>query len=457
MRVLAGSDAYHLLEERPAQHMHTIKVVLLEPARAAGPTTLDDVRAWVNDRLLRIPPLRWRARRIPFGLGRPVFVDQHDVDLDYHVQYAALGGDATDAALDELVSRIASEQLDADRPLWQLWLVDGLARGLVALVFKMHHAIADGGASVRILEEAFGLREPPPPAPRELAPSKLALVLVALRIQLMLVRRLPRDLAATLAVARRLAARRRAGQPTGTPMFAGPPTRFNEPLSAERAYANVTVPLADLRRVKDALGGSLNDVYIALCGGALRRYLDEHQERPLSTLTATSPVGVREDDDDHYGNVVSVWYVTLATDTDDPRARVAAVRDSTTIAREITGAERDIIPRWQDRYAIYRLMLRALTATEALRKQPMFNATVSNVKGPPALSWRGAPVVALRSLGPLVGRQGLNFTAWSYRDDFAIGVHACRAAAPDLPRLAELVHVELDDMLAATHTARPVV
>src|SRR4051794_35382716 len=154
MRQLSGVDALHVLEETDGQHMHTIKIAIVAPHAPGQPVTLAEIRAWARERLLRVPPLRWTVHKIPLGLGRPVFVDAGPIDVDAHVRAERLGTGG-DAELDEVVSRVASEQLPRDRPLWELTVVEGLPDERVALVFKLHHSVMDGQASVRFFEVAF--------------------------------------------------------------------------------------------------------------------------------------------------------------------------------------------------------------------------------------------------------------------------------------------------------------
>ena len=457
MRQLAGTDAYHVLEETPAQHMHTMKIAIVDATKATPPITIEAVRSWAAERLPRIPPLRWRLVEMPLGLGRPAFVDAPKLDVDYHVRHVTLDGPGSVDAFDEAVSQIASTPLDRNKPLWQLTVIDGLEGGRVAFAFKMHHAIADGGASVRILEEAFGALEPPADLPPpERVPSTARLVLFALRRQLSTWAGLPRMLRRTFAQLRAGRVREKSGAAPVTRPLTGPKTRFNQPITAERIYVDVTVPLADLKTVKDSLDATLNDVFIAVCGGALRRYLEKRGELPAGDLTGTSPVSLRTDEElATYGNRISYWYATIAPDTDDAAARLAGVRRSTSAARDWATGDRSLFSDWQNHYIFFRLFsVKLLAMVERRGGKPAFNAIVSNVRGPRPLSFQGAPVVAVRSMGPIVGSQGLNFTGWSYGDDLSIGIHSTREIAPDLRELAACVLDELEDLkeTARAHT-----
>ncbi|MCU1461903.1 MAG: hypothetical protein JWO37_1978 [Acidimicrobiales bacterium] len=453
MRQLAGTDAYHVLEERPAQHMHTMKVVIVDAASASTAVTVESTRRWAAERAALVPALRWRLAAVPFRLGRPFWLDSAAVDADYHVVGRTIPAPGGPEQLDDAIGDVASIPLARDRPLWQLWVLDGLAGGQVALAFKMHHAIADGGASVRILEELFGALEPPGPGREEPVPDRWALAITALAGQARLWAGFPRMAGRQLASMRAANSMRRdTDVPAVTPPLSGPKTRFNQPITPNRVYVDVTVPMQSLKDAKDAMGGTLNDMYLTLCGGAVRRYLEARGELPGPSLTATSPVSLRTDEESGaYGNRISYWYVTLGTDEADPVARLAAVSRSTQAARRWASSDRSLFSDWQDYYLLFRLLTRRLlTVTEKLMRRPAFNAIVSNVRGPSPLQFQGAPVVAVRSMGPIVPSQCLNFTAWSYGDDLSIGIHACREHAPDIRSMVEHVRDELELLEKAT-------
>jgi WS/DGAT/MGAT family acyltransferase len=458
MRQLAGTDAYHVLEERPGQHMHTMKIVVVDAASASTPITVESTRRWAAEAATLVPALRWRLVGAPLRLGRPFWLDAAALDVDHHVVGCTIAPPGGPEQLDGAIADIASTPLARDRPLWQLWVLDGLADGEVALAFKMHHAIADGGASVRILEELFGAIEPPGRGVAESAPSRLTLAMTALAAQVRQWAGFPRIMGRQITSLREAHAMRKSDAPPVTPPLAGPMTRFNRPITPNRVYVDVTVPLQSLRHAKDALDATLNDVYLTLCGGAIRRYLAEHDELPSASLTATSPVSLRTDEESGaYGNRISYWYVTLGTDQADPVARLAAVSQSTQAARQWAASDKSLFSDWQDHYMLFRLLTRRLLAvTEKLVRRPAFNAIVSNVRGPGRLTFQGAPIVAVRSMGPLVAKQCLNFTAWSYGDDLSIGIHACREHAPDLQTMGRHVREELAALEQATeNAARP--
>jgi diacylglycerol O-acyltransferase / wax synthase len=456
MRQLSGMDEFLLLHETGAQPLHTIKIAVVDPSTATSPVTYESTRQWVARRFPEIPPLRWRLIRVPLGLARPFWIDAPDLDLGYHVRRAAVPSPGGDAEFDEVISWIASVALDHTKPLWQLWFVEGLGNGCLAFVLKIHHALADGFASLQIFEQIFGAedlssREPGVTAPAAPVPSARERTILGLRSQLRVWRGLPSLMRRTNAAFKAGRARKQAGGLPVTKPLSAPLTRFNRPLTTNRIYVNVTVPLADVRQVHDAFGCTINDVFVAMCGGALRRYLQERDELPGESLIAVMPVSIRHPDQvDDYGNRVSYWYLSLATDVEDTASRLAAIRDTIQAAREWNQGDVDLPGDWEQFTWFYTRVLMGLTdVAERASHKAIASTVVSNVRGPRPLSHNGATVVAVRSMGPIEGSRGLNFTAWSYRENFAIGLHACREHVPDLRRLGELLATELEALKEA--------
>jgi diacylglycerol O-acyltransferase / wax synthase len=446
MRQLSGVDALHVLEESPGQHMHTIKIAIVA-AGPDGPVPASQIREWARERLPQVPAMRWKVVKIPLGLGRPVFVDAGPFDVDRHVFVERLLT-GSDGELDEVVSRIASVQLARDRPLWELTLVEGLAGDRVALVFKIHHSIMDGQASVRFFELVFdsdvALSFAPAPERPEAVPSQTELMRFALSSQRELYARLPAVVKRSVASARENRARKAEGVPVVNPM-SGPSTRFNRLPVPERIYVDVTVPFARISAIKSAAGVTVNELFVTLCGGAIRRYLAAHGETPDKCLNVAHPVSLRRPEEiDDFGNRTSYWYVALGTDIADPIERLVAVKASLDAAREWATGDVELFAVWQDYYLLFgKVTLKALGVAEKLTKRPLFNAVVSNVRGPRPLSLADVPVVAVRSMGPLTRVLGLNFTAWSYEDTFSIGVQSCREFMPDLRTMSSHIDAEL--------------
>jgi WS/DGAT/MGAT family acyltransferase len=462
VRRLAGADAQFIYQETRVQHLHTFKVAVIDPSTAHERWSYDLVKERAGAAIPLIPPFRWRLVKMPFGLGHPVWVDDPVLDVDYHVRRAAVPAPGGTRELCEVVSLIASIPLERDRPLWQLWVLEGLEDGYAAYMMKMHHAIADGMASAQILLDTFqpepgdpddvdSLEGPAiavedvPPMPQLLAGGVVSMARTAAG--------LPSLSRRTWRAVRAGAERKRRGEEQPVAAFSGPRTRFNGSLTPHRWYANVTLPLADMKFVKDAYGVTLNDVLLTLVGAVARGYLVDRGELPAESLTATVPVSVRRPEEMRtYGNRTSSWYVSLATDVADASERLERVNRSTSAAREnLAAKDTELQHDWMENWWLWSLVARALPwVGSRVVHRPAYNIIVSNVRGPSVPLYNaGARLMALQSMGPLVGDLGLNVTAWSYCDAMSVGVMACRERMPDLWEFADRLPVELDELRAA--------
>jgi len=451
---MSGADAYFLREESRARHMHTLKIVVVEPEGAYDPPSIERVRAGAVGVLPREPAFRRRVLDVPAGFGNPFWVDAHELDPHYHVRHEILPPGSSDAALDELAGRIASEPLDRERPLWQIIFVEGLPNGRVAYVMKIHHAVADGVASaelaLRTLQENREqmLYEPWCPPPALPLPSRRDRIWAATKKHARRQRELPGLVWRSMREVGTSLSWRRSGRRMPAQMFNAPAARFNQPITPNRVYAHVRLPLPRIIEVKRAANCTVNDVFLTLVGGAVHRYLAAQGERNSSSLTAAIPVSVRNNlEDPAFGNAVTAMLATTASHVADPLERMRIVAKSTAAARALF-ERRDprLAVEWYDHWVLRRLWLHDLPVfLNALLGRPAVNLIASNVRGPSVpLYSNGARVSELFSMGPLSGQQGLNFTAWSYLDAFSVGVHACREHVPDVRSLADGMVVELE-------------
>ena len=459
MQRLTGADGFHLYEEDRVQHMHTIKIAIVDPSTADEPITFEGVKKGMAAGMAHIPPFRWRLMTVPFRIGHPWWLERPEIDVNYHLRRSAVPSPGGQTEFDEVVSQIASVPLEREHPLWQLWFVEGLEHGHVAYVLKIHHSLADGVASARLLMGAF---QPDPTArlgpwptdaiPRDPTPPRAALFRRAVTDLLSMVAASPALLRRTVAVIVAALGRKRAGiEPVAA--FTAPATRFDKDLTPQRLYVNATVPLGDLRAVKRAFGCTINDVFIAITGGAVRQYLEARGELPDRSLNASMPASIRRPDEiDDYGNRVANLTATLGTDITDPVERLAAVAKSTAAAKASL-AQRDqrFSWDWQRLYWFWRAWSVVLPrAVYRMTGEPAFSAILSNVPGPrETLYSDGAMLVGVQSMGPVIERMGLNATAWSYCDDFSIGVVACRDRVPDLRDLVDRIPAELELLVIA--------
>ncbi len=459
MRRLSGADSLFIFNETPARHQHTLKVAVVDPTDADAEVTYEALRDQISEALPILEPYRWRLARVPFDLGHPYWLESTDLDLGYHVRHLACAAPGGPQELSEVISQIASVGLSRDHPLWQIWFVDGLSNGCVAYVAKMHHALADGLASKRLLEETFATEPGHTPMgdhgslPAEPSPGRPRLLALALTDIARMIWRLPTLLWRTAQGARRNRARVRAGGDPGVGPFRGPHTRFDAPITAARQLAYETFDLAAMKTVGRAFGATVTHVMLAMSAGALRRYLDQHDELPAASLTATVPVSVRRPDEERtWGNRVASWYLSLATDVDDPVARLHTIVRGARAARgELDAMGPELQHDWAEYWRLFRFATFGVPhAARRFIDRPSYNAIVSTVTGPTAPIYRhGARLVKMISMGPLVEGIGINFTGWSYAGEVTIAVMACREQAPDIWELAAGLRASLDELVAA--------
>jgi WS/DGAT/MGAT family acyltransferase len=344
-------------------------------------------------------------------------------------------------------------------------VVDGLEGGRVAFVVKMHHSLADGGAAVALLENAFAVDDEAhaEPAHPEPLPTDRDLIVQALRSGAERTRDLPRFVRASVHGA--LAARQ-AAKATDLDLpvpFSAPRTSLNASLGADRTFAMTTMPLDDLLAAKRAASVTLNDVFLAVCGGALRRHLGRHGPLPRRDLVAGVPVATGGGTRHLSGNHVDNLMLPVGTDIADPVQRVQSIHAAVLAARDVREALGTDLFEYRATLTppmLYPFGIRLWARTHlADRTRPPINLVASNVRGPrelPAID--GGMVTALYSIGPILEGIGLNITAWSYRDQFHISVLGCRRTLPDPWSLIDDLHAaatELTEAIAAAPTSEP--
>ena len=464
MQSLVGTDAAFLALETPTTPMHVGVALVLDPPEGTrslfSPSTrYAQIRRVIQQRLHLIPPLRQRALRVPFGLHHPVWVDDPEFDLDDHLSRASLPSPGGGAELDAFVAGVMSRQLDPDRPLWEMHLVEGLEGERTALVAKVHHAILDGVSGASVLAAFLDLtpRTRVVALPTEWDPAPLPSNTQMLRHAASSLVRQPGSTLSTLqagveAVAdlgmhnRELAGR---GEHAPPGFFAAPRTSFNGTVSNRRRFASLSVPLDDVKLVSRTFEATVNDVILACVSGGLRRLLADRREHVEGPLVAMVPVSTRaEGETTELGNQVSGMLVSLASDIDDPVARLDTISESPRVDKEqeklhggrfLGDLAQIALPALATRVA------RAVAGTGLFDKmRPPFNVTVSSVRVPDVpLFLAGSRVTATYPVGPMAPGIGLNVTAFSYLGRVYLGLLACRRLLPELDEVA----VHIDDAL----------
>ncbi len=452
MERLSGLDAAFLYLETPTHHMHVAMTMVLDPATMPDGYSFDTIKKFVRSRLHVVPLLHRRLAEVPFRLNHPVWVEDPDFDLDYHVRRIGAPAPGGRRELAELAGQIASTPLDRTRPLWEMWVVEGLKHDRVGVITKVHHAAVDGASGADFLVHLFDL-EPigidafgaPQDLPVEHVPNDMELLGHAAASLGRQVVNMPALLGRTArSVSRVVQGRRSPEKLVGAVPLSAPPTPWTGAVTAHRATAFARLDLEDCKRIKNVFGCTVNDVVLALVSGTLRNYLDRHDALPAESLIGICPISVANSPDAPPGpssNKVSGMFVSLGSDIDDVADRIAHIRRSTKGAKEEHNAiGASMLMQWAE-YAspnVFNLASRLYSSTGlANRHRAIHNVIISNVPGPNfPLYFAGAELVAAYPLGPVMEGCGLNITVFSYRDAVDIGFMACREQIPDTWELA---------------------
>jgi diacylglycerol O-acyltransferase / wax synthase len=472
MQQLTGLDASFLAFETPVSTGHVGGVCLLDPTDAPQALDLARLTDLLAQRLPLVPVLRRKLLEVPLGLDQPYWIDDPDFDIEYHIREIALPQPGSDAQLAEQVGRLHARPLDRSRPLWEMYLITGLAKGRIAVYTKVHHSAIDGASGAELLTVLLDLspdgRELPPERPfvPERRPSRAALAarttarlawrpLQTVRIANQMVRVLP-TLAPALSpvIGGMLGLNRGDGGVISTKLGRAPATPFNKPITPHRRFAFRSVDLGTVKAVKNAFGVSVNDVVMAMCAGALRRWLDEHDALPDRALVAMIPVSVRDEQSKGaLGNRVSAMLATLPTNVEDPEQRLMIVHEATKIAKSQQAAiPQGLVDNISD-FAPPGLTARAarvVFATGVLHRVPPFNLCISNVPGPNVPVYLGgAKLVAQYPVSVITDGQGLNITLVGYLGQLHFGLVACRELVPDIDALTGYLVDELELLVKA--------
>ena len=458
---LPGVDAGFLYMETPTLHMHTLKVALVDVSTVPGGYSFGRFHDELAARLHLLPPFRRRLVPVPFQLNHPVWVEDRDFDQARHVLHRRVPAPGGMRELEDLIGQIASLPLDRKRPLWELHVCEGLADGRIAVVAKMHHALADGAAANALLANIMDLVPdviaplPLRPWEGEPTPRPADLLRDGVRDWVVQLRLLPGLVVSTIrSVAAVVAHRRGSDVATPRPVLDTPRTSFNGAITARRSFATASLSLDDFKRVRKAFDVTLNDVVLAVVSGALRTWLAERGETPSASLVAGVPVATDSAEAAVRlgGNRVSNLFTSLHTDVDDPVARLLAISRTTGEAKVLQRAlGLDMLERWVQFTppGPFHAFMRAYSHFKAadLHAAP-FNLVVSNVPGPPVpVHIAGARLSELYSVGPILQGIGLNVTVWSYLDAMAFSALACPDTLQDLPGLVAGLRPALEELL----------
>ncbi|OBH79833.1 diacylglycerol O-acyltransferase [Mycobacterium scrofulaceum] len=462
MQRLSGLDASFLYLETSSQPMHVCSIMELDTSTMPGGYTFDRLRDALSLRIKAIPEFREKLADSPLNLDHPVWVDDENFILDRHLHRIALPAPGGRAELAEICGHIAESPLDRRRPLWEMWVIEGVAGtdchrdGRLAVMTKVHHAGVDGVTGANLMSQLCSTEpDAPPPDPAggvggasgwQIAAG--GLVRFAAR-PLHLANVVPDTVSSAVATLRRAL----EGQAMARP-FAAPATAFNARITGRRNIAYAELNLDDVKRVKNRFGVKVNDVVMALVSGVLRQYLADRNALPDSPLVASVPVSVHGKSDRPGRNQVSAMFSSLHTDVADPAERLKAIAHANSVAKEHSSAiGASLLQDWTQfaAPAVFGIAMRLYARTRFTDTTPVHNLVVSNVPGPQVpLYMLGCEVKAMYPLGPIFHGSGLNITAMSLQGKLDVGLLSCPDLLPDLWEMADEFAVAMEELLAVT-------
>jgi WS/DGAT/MGAT family acyltransferase len=468
MKQLTGQDAMFLYQETPSTPMAGLGLSIYDPSTApSGSVGFEQIQEHLARRLHLARIFRQRLARVPLDLDHPYWIEDPEFDLEFHVRQIALPKPGDWNQLCTLAARLLSRPLDVTRPLWELYVVeglnaiDGVPEGSIAIVTKTHHAAIDGMSGVDMLNAIHDLT-PESTTPlgedtwrAEPVPSPLELLARASANNSRRPMRMARMIARAVPVVRPAVAAFRRDRPQ-LPGVRIPRTRFSGAVTSHRVVDGRKFDLADLKQIKKSVdGATVNDVVLTVVGGALRSYLSEKGELPDDPLVAMCPISVRsESERSAGGNMVSAMFVPLSTDVADPRERLETVTAATHRSKAFADAlgARTLVE--MSDHLPGALVGFAAQSTSRLglanRSAPVFNTTVSNMPGPQhPLYFAGARLLESYGMGMIVDGMALIHPVISYCGDITISFTSCRELLPDPSTYADDIERSFDELAAA--------
>jgi hypothetical protein len=500
IRKLSVVDSAFLFAETAECPMHVGSLTIVKLPDGYSGDFYEDFKARIESRLDLAKSLRWKLAQAPFDIDRPSWVEDEQFDLDRHVLRGALPAPHTRVMAERLAGWLHAMPLNRARPLWEIYIFDGMPDNEAAIYSKMHHALIDGGGGAALTEILYETSATPvsdaPPAPskarptpkrqdtRDLASSMFAAYAELWRAPFQSSQlgnlELPRsggsDLASVLldAAIHQVEWPLRVGANLGEitqaysaavtnafkpdslkalDLLSAPSTPINVAISSERSFAGITVSMARVKAIAAKAGGKVNDVVLALSSGVLRRYLEEEDALPKKSLTAFVPISAREAGDAELKNQVFGMVVPLATNVDDPKARLETIVASAATSKQLANPFRSLVPHFADIPTFGSPMVLQLLAVFYGRSRladslpPPMNVVVSNVffsRTPIYIA--GARIEHVYPMSIPVHGQALNITVHGYVDGLDFGLMAAANVIPNVQRLAKMLTTELDEL-----------
>lgn len=459
MERLSGLDAGFIYSESSTVPLQVCSITELDTSTVPGGYTFEKLCDHLASRIPAIPEFRTKLADNDFNVDHPVWMEDNDFQLSRHVNRIALPEPGGREELAALCGRIVAMPLERSKPLWEMWVIEGVggsaARedGRLAMLLKVHHAVVDGVSAANLLSQLLDTEpEAPPPDPVDGPKQASAWEIAADGLWRFVTRpwQLTRVVPTTASMIVNTVNRAVGGSAMAAP-FSAPNTPFNKALTAERNLAMAQLPLEDVKKIKDHCDVKVNDVVMALCAGALRGYLEGRDELPAKPLIAFVPASVHDESDRPGRNQLSGMFSNLHTDIEDPLDRLRAIGESNVRSKEHSksmGPTMLLDLAQSLSRNMFGLALGLLSRT-SLGTTAITNVVISNVAGPPMTLYSGgAEITALYPLGPVFPGAGLNITVMSMDGKLNIGIISCPQLVDDLWDLADRFEVELKELLS---------
>jgi WS/DGAT/MGAT family acyltransferase len=459
---LSGLDASFLYFESSSALMHVCGLFVLDQSTMSEPYSFTRLRDRIAERVGGNPMFRRKLHSPVLNLDHPVWIEDEEFDIEHHVHRAIVPAPGGREELAALCGDIAAQQLSRNRALWEMWVLEGMDDGSVAVMTKMHHATVDGVSGASLVSELCSLEPDAAPVsvgdtkPAPKRPSDARIVVDgALRLATRPVK-FARLMPSTLGSVTGWVERARRGRAMPAP-FTAPRTSFNATITGHRSVAFVRMSLADVKAVKNAFGCTVNDVVLTMCSGALRKYLQDREELPEQSLLAMVPVSVHGKSDAPGTNKVSGMFASLASDIEDPVQRLAAIAEQNLVAKEHHKTlSASLLQDWAQFAApnTFAMAVRVYSKLRLAERHPVIhNLVISNVPGPPMpIYFMGGRITGFYPFGPVFHGAGLNITVLSNDGHLDVGLIACRELAPQLWELADDMPLALDELVSAAKT-----
>ncbi len=474
MRQLQGMDASFVALETRNSPMHIGSILVYNPETAPGSfVRFKDILQFIGERAQLSRTMRQRLVRVPLDLDYPYWVEDPDFDLEFHVRHVALPQPGDWRQLCIQAARIFARPLDLERPPWEFTVVEGLdnvpgvAKGSFAMVTKVHHAAIDGMSGIDLMEALHTLRptDPPPSKPDTWRPERIPTAIELLGKSYFNALTNPLKQLEVAAKAAPSLAKAIKGLVvkdfTVSADMIAPKSRFNRTISPHRVVEGRSFKLADIKAIRSlAEGAKVNDVFLAIIGGAMRRYLLAKDDLPKKTLTAMAPISVRSSGEKgDMGNQVAAMIAPLGTHIEDPAERLAFVFSQTANSKAMSDAigARNMTEMSKVSPALFMALGAQLYTRLGLANRgvaPPFTTVVTNVPGPPVpIHFAGARLESMMGLLCLTDGLGLGHVVQSYCDEATIAFTADRELLPDPDFYVKCIEDSFTELLAATRQA----